>query len=1084
MEGAAEANETTGREAAKEAPHIKSIGNDQPAQQSDSCSTLGTPGPEVSQDTHWPEQLSMMRSPDMVLQTIGRSRINFNYNRSSQAGFQPPCTGPRSNNLANKVEELTLKNYSSNDLSFDGSSSSGEPMAMSHLWANFSKLTSRPREKAPKECLPLDHKDGKGRGFLHPFGSQKPLPCTKLELKTSKLSEEAAGVNNNMLLSDSHTGSPTKIQSKVSSGCGFQQFFIRSSLKGKGAAYKHQQNHDAQVTTIPAQTIDGHNTNTKLASSSLHTSSGKADRICLLGDRVSPSQVSSKAASICLLGNGGSRVVASHPEGVVLREWLKPKRQRINRVQRMHLFKQILNLTDSCHSQGLALQHLRPSYFLVLPINQVKYIGPFIPQGKMKISVSLDQDFHQAKHLSKRKLYYEQDEAAQGTLELKHQKLSDASSIAYPRKTRFRENYQGEENEIDNCKAGKSRSDVTGLTQVPYKICGISSGDQLSLSELDKLEERWYASPEELDDCACSLSSNIYSLGVLFFELFCCSETWDIHCAVMSNIHHRILPPHFLSESPKEAGFCLWLLHPEPYSRPISRDIILSELVKDDSDLSTIDHSSALIEEEDAEADLLLHFLLSLKDQKDKQAADLVSNLEWVRTDLEKVESRNSLKIEFFSNGKDLPADISNISAFHSQPVIHEEIVTRLFVKSLYKERFMKNFDQLENAYFSMKSRYETPGPTTRSDTDVLKMRDRSFQVHNDTIEESDDPEIFFEGLCNFARYSKFEVCGGVKNVDILNCANVICSLSFDRDKDYFAAAGVSKKIKIFEFSSLLDDTVDIHYPLIEMPTKSKLSCVCWNSYIKNYLASTDYEGVVQLWDASTGQGFTQFTEHKKRAWSVNFSQVDPTKLASGSDDFFVKLWSISEKNCINTIRNSANVCCVQFSPYSSHLLSFGSANYRILCFDLRNTRIPWCTLVGHGKAVSFVKFLDSETLVSASTDNTLKIWDLKRTNSNGISDNSCCLTLKGHTNEKNFVGLSVSDGYIACGSETNEVYAYHRRFPMPMTSHKFGSIDPITAEETNDDGGQFVSSVCWRGKSNMVVAANSTGSIKVLKLV
>ena len=31
------------------------------------------------------------------------------------------------------------------------------------------------------------------------------------------------------------------------------------------------------------------------------------------------------------------------------------------------------------------------------------------------------------------------------------------------------------------------------------------------------------------------------------------------------------------------------------------------------------------------------------------------------------------------------------------------------------------------------------------------------------------------------------------------------------------------------------------------------------------------------------------------RAWSVDFSQVYPTKLASGSDDGCVKLWSINE---------------------------------------------------------------------------------------------------------------------------------------------------------------------------------------------
>lgn len=52
-----------------------------------------------------------------------------------------------------------------------------------------------------------------------------------------------------------------------------------------------------------------------------------------------------------------------------------------------------------------------------------------------------------------------------------------------------------------------------------------------------------------------------------------------------------------------------------------------------------------------------------------------------------------------------------------------------------------------------------------------------------------------------------------------------------------------------------------------------------------------------QLWDASTGQEFSQFTEHEKRAWSVDFSAVCPTKFASGSDDCTVKLWSISEVN-------------------------------------------------------------------------------------------------------------------------------------------------------------------------------------------
>ena len=63
----------------------------------------------------------------------------------------------------------------------------------------------------------------------------------------------------------------------------------------------------------------------------------------------------------------------------------------------------------------------------------------------------------------------------------------------------------------------------------------------------------------------------------------------------------------------------------------------------------------------------------------------------------------------------------------------------------------------------------------------------------------------------------------------------------------------------------------------------------------------SNYYFKMQLWDAGSGQGFTQFTEHRKRAWSVSFSEVDPTKLASGSDDCCVKVWSINQAWYWNT---------------------------------------------------------------------------------------------------------------------------------------------------------------------------------------
>ncbi|EXC35131.1 hypothetical protein L484_021493 [Morus notabilis] len=53
----------------------------------------------------------------------------------------------------------------------------------------------------------------------------------------------------------------------------------------------------------------------------------------------------------------------------------------------------------------------------------------------------------------------------------------------------------------------------------------------------------------------------------------------------------------------------------------------------------------------------------------------------------------------------------------------------------------------------------------------------------------------------------------------------------------------------------------------------------------------------------------------------------------------------------------------------------------------------------------------------------------------------------------------------------------------MPALSFKFNNPDPLSGHEM-DESTQFISSVCWRGQSNTLLAANSTGNIKILEMV
>ncbi|PQQ13834.1 E3 ubiquitin-protein ligase COP1 [Prunus yedoensis var. nudiflora] len=319
----------------------------------------------------------------------------------------------------------------------------------------------------------------------------------------------------------------------------------------------------------------------------------------------------------------------------------------------------------------------------------------------------------------------------------------------------------------------------------------------------------------------------------------------------------------------------------------------------------------------------------------------------------------------------------------------------------------------------------------------------------------------------------RMRVIAELRHGDLFHPANIVSSIEFDRDYELFATAGVSRCIKVFDFSSVVNDPADVHCPVVEMPTRSKLSCLSWNKFTKNHIASTDYEGIVTVWDVNTRQSVMEYEEHEKRAWSVDFSCTEPTRLVSGSDDCKVKVWCTRQESSVLDIDMKANICCVKYNPGSSNCIAVGSADHHIHYYDLRNPSQPLHVFTGHKKAVSYVKFLSNYELASASTDSTLRLWNVK--------ENIPVRTFKGHTNEKNFVGLTVNGEYIACGSETNEVFVYHKEISKPVTWHRFGSPD---LDDTDDDAGSyFISAVCWKSDSPTMLTANSQGTIKVLVL-
>lgn len=212
--------------------------------------------------------------------------------------------------------------------------------------------------------------------------------------------------------------------------------------------------------------------------------------------------------------------------------------------------------------------------------------------------------------------------------------------------------------------------------------------------------------------------------------------------------------------------------------------------------------------------EILLDFLVSLKAQKEKDALEIRQHIQLLETDMKSFQHK---KASYDSN------------------MLHA------------------NISQLEGAYFSKRSPLQAGEAVinVRNDLDLLCNRESCYVgVKKHSVQEkyvgcSDE---FLNDVCKFIRYSRFEVSGMLQFSNLLNFDNIISSLSFERDENYLAVAdGISKKIKIFEFDSLLHDSVEVTYPAVELLNTSKLSCVCWNKYLNNYLVSADYDGVVQV---------------------------------------------------------------------------------------------------------------------------------------------------------------------------------------------------------------------------------------------
>ncbi|KAG0017011.1 Eukaryotic translation initiation factor 2-alpha kinase [Entomortierella chlamydospora] len=110
----------------------------------------------------------------------------------------------------------------------------------------------------------------------------------------------------------------------------------------------------------------------------------------------------------------------------------------------------------------------------------------------------------------------------------------------------------------------------------------VTTGSRSSRTRTTAVGTVTYASPEQLarPNLGYDQKADIYSLGIIFFELYHPFSTLMERHAVLRTLRNGELPPDFVSRWPKEAAFVLWLMAEDPRLRPTASEILEFDLIR------------------------------------------------------------------------------------------------------------------------------------------------------------------------------------------------------------------------------------------------------------------------------------------------------------------------------------------------------------------------------------------------------------------------------------------------------------------------------------------------------------------------